>query len=40
MIVLLQKGAAVIDEDIVKNTAADNESVVHLGEKIGIAAKE
>ena len=40
VIVLLQKGAAVIDEDIVKNTAADNETVVHLGEKIGIAAKE
>ena len=40
VIVLLQKGAAVIDEDIVRNTAADNETVVHLGEKIGIAAKE
>ena len=40
VIVLLQKGAAVIDEDIVRNTANDNETVVHLGEKIGIAAKK
>lgn len=35
VIVLLQKGAAVIDEDILRNTREDVETVVHLGEKIG-----
>ena len=35
LIVLLQKGAAVIDEDILRNTREDVETVVHLGEKIG-----
>ena len=35
VIVLLQKDAAVIDEDILRNTREDVETVVHLGEKIG-----
>lgn len=38
VIVLLQKDAAVIDEDIVRNTANDNETVVHLGERVGNAS--
>ena len=39
---MVMRAAPVCDcyEDIVRNTAADNETVVHLGEKIGIAAKE
>ena len=35
IIVLLQKDAAVIDEDILRNTRENAETVVHLGEKIG-----
>ena len=35
VIVLLQKDAAVIDEDILRNTREDAETVVRLGEKIG-----
>lgn len=35
VIVLLQKGAAVIDEDILRNTREDAETIVRLGEKIG-----
>lgn len=35
VIVLLQKDAAVIDEDILRNTQQDAETVVHLGERIG-----
>ena len=35
MIVLLQKDAAIIDEDIQRNTQQDAETVVHLGERIG-----
>ena len=37
VIVLLQKGAAVIDGDIIRNPAEDNETVVHLGERVGNA---
>ena len=36
VIVLLQKDAAVIDQDILDNTQQDAETVVRLGEKIGI----
>lgn len=36
VIVLLEKGAAIPDADILRNTAEDTETVVHLGEKIGI----
>ena len=35
VIVLLQKDEAVIDEDILRNTREDAETVVRLGEKIG-----
>ena len=35
VIVLLEKDAAVIDEDILRNTQQDAETVVHLGERIG-----
>ena len=35
VIVLLQKDAAVIDEDILRNTQQDEETVVRLGERIG-----
>lgn len=39
VIVLLQKGRAIPDADLVRNTAEDAETVVHLGERIGIAAE-
>lgn len=35
IILLLEKGAAVIDPDIWENTKNDTETVVHLGERIG-----
>ena len=35
VIVLLQKDAAMIDEDILRNTREDAETIVRLGEKIG-----
>lgn len=37
VIVLLQKGRAIPDADLVRNTAEDAETVVHLGERIGVA---
>lgn len=39
VIVLLQKGRAIPDADLVRNTAEDAETMVHLGERIGIAAE-
>ena len=39
MIVLLQKGRAIPDADLVRNTTEDAETMVHLGERIGIAAE-
>lgn len=38
VIVLLQKGAAIIDGDILRNTQKDAETVVRLGQRIGIKA--
>ena len=35
VIVLLQKDAAVIDEDILQNTSREEETVVHMGQSIG-----
>ena len=35
VIVLLQKDQAVIDDDILRNTREDTETVVRLGERIG-----
>ncbi len=35
VIVLLEKGSATIDEDILRNTARDAETVVRLGQRIG-----
>lgn len=40
IIVLLEKGTAVIDPDILRNTQEDAETVVHLGERIGCKAEE
>ena len=39
MIVLLQKGRAILDADLLRNTAQDAETVVRLGERIGIKAE-
>lgn len=39
VIVLLQKGRAIPDADLVRNTAEDAETMVHLGERIGIAVE-
>lgn len=39
VIVLLQKGRAVLDADLLRNTAQDAETVVRLGERIGIKAE-
>ena len=36
VIVLLQKGRAILDADLLRNTAQDAETVVRLGERIGI----
>ena len=38
VILLLQKGAAVIDKELLENTRAGKESVVRLGQKIGTRA--
>jgi hypothetical protein len=35
-VVCLQKGAVDLDRDILMNTASDIETVVHMGERIGI----
>ena len=35
VIVLLQKDAAILDEDLIRNTREDAETVVRLGERIG-----
>lgn len=35
VIVLLEQNAAILDEDILRNTREDAETVVHLGERIG-----
>lgn len=39
VIVLLQKGRAILDADLLRNTAQDAETVVRLGERIGIKAE-
>lgn len=39
VIVLLQKGRAILDADLPRNTAQDAETVVRLGERIGIKAE-
>lgn len=39
VIVLLQKGRAILDTDLLRNTAQDAETVVRLGERIGIKAE-
>lgn len=39
VIVLLQKGRAMLDADLLRNTAQDAETVVRLGERIGIKAE-
>lgn len=39
VIVLLQKGRAILDADLLRNTAQDAETVVRLGECIGIKAE-
>lgn len=39
VIVLLQKGRAILDTDLLRNTAQDAETVVRLGERIGIRAE-
>ncbi len=39
IVVLLEKDKAVIDKDIIKNTKADIETRVLMGEKIGVAVK-
>lgn len=39
VIVLLQKGRAILDADLLRNTAQDAETVVRLGERIGIRAE-
>lgn len=39
VIVLLQRGRAVLDADLLRNTAQDAETVVRLGERIGIKAE-
>ncbi len=39
IVLLLQKGAAVIDPDILDNTCRHCETVVRMGERIGLAAK-
>ena len=39
VIVLLQKGRAILDADLLHNTAQDAETVVRLGERIGIKAE-
>lgn len=38
VIVLLERGRAILDADLLRNTAEDAETVVHLGEAIGTAA--
>ncbi len=40
IVLLLKKDAAAIDEDILKNTAEDVETIVKYGEKIGVAVKK
>lgn len=40
IVVLLGKGAAVIDEEILENTSNDRETIVKLGEKIGWAGEK
>lgn len=39
VIVLLQKGRAILDADLLRNTAQEAETVVRLGERIGIKAE-
>lgn len=39
VIVLLQKGRAILDADLLRNTAQNAETVVRLGERIGIKAE-
>lgn len=39
VIVLLQKGRAILDADLLRNTTQDAETVVRLGERIGIKAE-
>lgn len=39
VIVLLQKGRAILDADLLRNTTQDAETVVRLGERIGIRAE-
>lgn len=39
VIVLLQKGRAILDADLLRNTVQDAETVVRLGERIGIKAE-
>ena len=38
VIVCLEPGRATVDEDLLANTAAGHETVVKLGERIGVAA--
>lgn len=40
VVLLLEKGAAVIDGDILENSRRNIETVVRMGEKIGVAAKD